>query len=84
IFSPRANHIQFSLEYIAENLEAPTTVLQYPSPRELIRELRKNYDYVGVPFVMATFHRMKETVAMIRKHAPASRIILGGYGSVLS
>jgi hypothetical protein len=27
---------------------------------------------------------MKETVAMIRKHAPASRIILGGYGSVLS
>ncbi|MBI4055134.1 MAG: radical SAM protein, partial [Elusimicrobia bacterium] len=31
IFSPRACHVHFSLEYIAENLEAPTIVLQYPS-----------------------------------------------------
>src|SRR5512142_1285709 len=33
LFSPRANHVQFSSEYIAENLEAPTTVLHYPSKR---------------------------------------------------
>ena len=36
------------LEYIAENLDAPTVVLQYPSKRELIRELKKGYDYVGI------------------------------------
>ena len=41
LFSPRSHHTQFSLEYIAENLEAPTTVLQYPSRRELVRELRR-------------------------------------------
>ncbi len=34
LFSPRSHHVQFSLEYIAENLEAPTTVLQYPSKDE--------------------------------------------------
>ncbi len=83
LFSPRANHIHFSLEYVAENLEAPTTVLQYPSRKELIRELKKGYDYVGVSFILATFHRMKEVVALIREHSPASRIVLGGYGTVL-
>ena len=84
LFSPRATHIHFSLEYLAENLEAPTTVLQYPSRRELVRELRRGYDYVGLSFILATFHRMKEVVALIRKHAPQAKIILGGYGTVLS
>jgi haloalkane dehalogenase len=84
LFSPRATHVHFSLEYVAENLEAPTTVLQYPSRRELVRELRRGYDIVGISFLLATFHRMKEIVALIREHAPQARIVLGGYGTVLS
>ena len=84
IFSPRSHHVHFGLEYIAENLEAPTTVLQYPSQRELIRELRRGYDVVGVSFLIAGFHRLKEVVALIRRHSPASQIVLGGYGTVLS
>jgi radical SAM superfamily enzyme YgiQ (UPF0313 family) len=83
LFSPRAVHAQFSLDYIAENLDTPTVVLQYPSRRELIRELRKGYEYVGICFVMAVMHKMKEAVALIRQYAPQSKIILGGYGTVL-
>ena len=41
LFSPRTVNVHFSLEYIAENLDAPTVVLQYPSKSELIRELKK-------------------------------------------
>jgi len=82
LFSPRSHHTQFSLDYIAENLEAPTVVLQYPSHRELIRELRRGYDVVGVCFVLATYHRMKEVVALVRKYSPQSKIVLGGYGTV--
>ena len=82
LFSPRSHHIQFSLEYIAENLEAPTGVLQYPSRKELIRELRRGYAVVGVSFVLATYHLMKEVVALIREHSPQSQIVLGGYGTV--
>ncbi|HXH94576.1 MAG TPA: hypothetical protein VNN25_23565 [Thermoanaerobaculia bacterium] len=84
LFSPRANHVQFSLEYIAENLQAPTTVLHYPSRRELIAELRKHPQYVGISFVLSTFHRMKEAAALVRRYSPDSKIILGGYGTVLS
>jgi radical SAM superfamily enzyme YgiQ (UPF0313 family) len=83
LFSPRTFNIHFSLEYIAENLDAPTVVLQYPSKREFIRELKKGYDYVGVSFLLAVMHRMKETVALIRQYAPNSKIVLGGYGTVL-
>lgn len=83
IFSPRTVNIHFGLEYIAENLDAPTVVLQYPSKRELIRELKKGYDYVGVSFLLAIMHKMKETVALIRQYAPNSKIVLGGYGTVL-
>ncbi|MBI2929659.1 MAG: cobalamin B12-binding domain-containing protein [Verrucomicrobia bacterium] len=83
LFSPRTVNIHFGLEYIAENLDAPTVVLQYPSKRELIRELKKGYDYVGVSFLMAVMHKMKETVALIRRYAPQSKIVLGGYGTVL-
>src|SRR5512142_2315427 len=83
LFSPRTFNIHYSLEYIAENLDAPTVVLQYPSRSELIRELKKGYDYVGVSFLMAVMHKMKETVALIRKYAPQSKIVLGGYGTVL-
>jgi hypothetical protein len=83
IFSPRATHIHYSLDYIANNLEIPTVVLHYPSRRELIRELKKGYDFVGISFIVATFHRAKETVSLIRKYSPDSKIILGGYGTVL-
>lgn len=82
LFSPRSHHGQFSLEYLAENLEAPTAVLHYPSRRELVRELRRGYDIVGISFVLATYHRMKEVVALVRRHAPGAQIVLGGYGTV--
>ena len=83
IFSPRATHLTFALDYIAANLDAPTVVLHYPSREELVRELRKGPAFVGVSFLLATFHRMKEVVALIRKHAPAAQVVLGGYGTVL-
>src|SRR5512137_1153293 len=84
IFSPRTVNIQFSLEYIAENLDAPTVVLQYPSKSEFIKELKKGYDYVGISFLMAIFHKVKDMVALIREHAPNTKIVLGGYGTILT
>ena len=84
IFSPRSVIHHFSLEYIAHNLEAPTVVLQYPSEKEFIRELKEGYDFVGISFVLSTFRRMKRMSALVRKYSPNSKIVLGGYGTVLS
>ena len=83
IFSPRATHLTFGLDYIALNLDSPAVVLHYPSRRELVGELRKNPDFVGVSFTLSTFHKVKEIVALIREHAPSAKVVLGGYGTVL-
>lgn len=83
MFSPRAVHRQFGIDYIAENLDNPTVTLHYPSKRELIKELKKGYDYVGISFIVVTYHRMKELSALVRRYSPNSKIILGGYGTVL-
>lgn len=85
IFSPRQHIRCWGLDYIAENISAPTVVLHYPTERELIRELkRRHFDYIGINFVVATFHKVQGMIRLIRKHASAAKIILGGYGTVLS
>ncbi|MCC6217722.1 MAG: hypothetical protein IT376_22885 [Polyangiaceae bacterium] len=74
----------WAIDYLAENVEAPTITLHYPSKRELVAELKKGgYTHIGLNFVVATFHKVREMVPLIRRYAPDARIILGGYGTVL-
>lgn len=85
VFSLRQVIRCWGLDYIAHNLQAPCVVLHYPSERELVRELRtRRYDYVGINFVVATFHKLRRVSELVRRYSPGSRIILGGYGTVLS
>ena len=74
----------WAIDYLAGNLTTPTVTLHYPSRRELVRELKTGgYSHVGINFVVATFHKVREMVALIRRHAPGAKVVLGGYGSVL-
>lgn len=83
IFSLRSTYISYGLEYIAENITTPATVLQYPTMKQFTHELEKGYDYVGISFVIATFGKLKKMCAVARKVSPDSKIILGGYGTML-
>jgi len=84
IFSYRQVIRCWGLDYIAENISPPTVVLHYPSEREFRREIRRrHYDWIGINFVVATFHKARRMVDLIRRHSPGSRIVLGGYGTVL-
>jgi haloalkane dehalogenase len=75
----------WGLDYIAENIQTPSVVLHYPSEQELIKELKNQaYEYVGINFVVATFHKLRRVTQLVRRHAPGAKIILGGYGTVLS
>jgi radical SAM superfamily enzyme YgiQ (UPF0313 family) len=84
IFSPRSTNYTFALDFIAANLDAPATILHYPSHGELIRELRKGPTHVGISFNLSTFQRMKEAVELVRRHAPQAKVVLGGYGTVVN
>jgi haloalkane dehalogenase len=83
IFSLRSTYISYGLEYMAENIATPTTVLQYPTMKQFRRELEKKYDYVGISFVIATFGKLKKMCTMAREVSPGTKIILGGYGTML-
>jgi len=85
IFSYRQVIRCWGLDYIAENIQPSSVVLHYPSEQEFVRELKDHrYEYIGVNFVVATFHKLKRLTQLIRNHAPGAKIILGGYGTVLS
>jgi len=81
LFSLRFYHHSFGLYFIAENLHAPTAVLDFPSEQRFIKELRKGYDYVGISFIVPNFIKAKRMAELVREHAPASRIVLGGHGT---
>jgi len=83
IYRPTATTTQWGIDLIAENLESPTVTLHYPTMKAFIKEIKKGYDYIGIAFIMATFHKTVAMVDAIRTYAPDSKIILGGYGAAL-
>ena len=80
IFSYRFNHASFGLYFLAENIEMPTVVLDFPTLPHFVEELKKGYDYVGISYVMPNLKKAQKMAALVRQYAPQSKIILGGHG----
>lgn len=74
----------WGLDVMATNITVPTTVLHYPTLDMFRRELRNGYDYIGISFNLSTLHKIKEMVRSVRQLSPGSKVILGGYGTVLT
>jgi len=81
--SLRFHHRSFGLYFIASNINADTTILDFPSRKRFIREIRKDYDIVGISFITPNFIKAREMARLVRLHAPGSIIVLGGHGSAI-
>jgi len=81
--SLRFNHRSFGLYFIAENIRADVTVLDFPSRARFIREIRKGYDIIGISFITPNFLKAQEMARLVRQHAPGARIVLGGHGAAI-
>ena len=81
LFSLRINYPSFGLHFLAENIHAPTIILDFPSEKKFIKEIGKGYDYVGISFIVPNFVKAKRMAELIREHAPGSKIVLGGHGT---
>lgn len=79
IFSPRIFTDSLGLYLIANNIEVPTTVLDFPTLERFRRELRKGYDVVGIGAIMPNFQKVKRMVEETREISPRSTIVLGGF-----
>ncbi len=82
IFSIRAHNRSFGLEWLAANVNVPTTVLDFPTEDDLVRELQNgNYTHVGVTFIVSNLPKAQRVCALVRQHAPTAKIIAGGHGT---
>ncbi|MBU0716072.1 MAG: cobalamin-dependent protein [Verrucomicrobia bacterium] len=81
--SLRFHHRSFGLYFIAANIDADTTILDFPSRKRFIREIQKGYDTIGISFITPNFSKAREMARLIRLHAPKSTIILGGHGAAI-
>lgn len=83
LFSPRWYSQSYGLYFIAENVNVSTTVLDFPSEKRFMKEIKKGYDYIGISFIVPNFTKAKRMANLVRKYAPESSIILGGHGTMI-
>lgn len=79
----RFHHRSFGLYFLAENVDADVTVLDFPSRERFVRELREGYDLVGISFIAPNFAKARDMARLVRMLAPDARIVLGGHGAAI-
>ena len=79
-FSLRMFHRSFGLMMIQANLDAPCTLLDFPTQDRFIEELKaKDYDVIGISAIMPNIGKVERMCALIREHQPGATIVLGGH-----
>lgn len=79
-FSLRMFHRSFGLMLIKENIDAPCTLLDFPSLERFIEELRENsYDIIGISAIIPNFLKVKKMCGLIRTYQPGAVIVIGGH-----
>lgn len=81
-FTASGRSFTTSIHLIAQNLPVPTTVLEWPTLGELLTELSKGYDYLGISFVTMSLPAVFEICRTVKRRFPRVKIILGGHGAM--
>ncbi len=68
-----ANHI------LAQNVDTPTVLLEYPRWEDFTDEVDKGYPVVGISAYPVHLDRVMEMCRYVRQRSPASKILLGSY-----
>jgi radical SAM superfamily enzyme YgiQ (UPF0313 family) len=79
-FSLRMFHRSWGLMLIQANLEAPTTLLDFPSLERFEEEIRSvPYDVVGISSILPNVGKVKLMCEIVRRHQPKATIVVGGH-----
>ncbi|HCE45027.1 MAG TPA: B12-binding domain-containing radical SAM protein [Lentisphaeria bacterium] len=78
--SLRMFHRSFGLMLIQKNIDAPTTLLDFPTRDRFIEELKtKKYDIIGISSIIPNFPKLKEMCRLVREIQPEATIVVGGH-----
>jgi hypothetical protein len=79
-FSLRMFHRSWGLMLIQANLEAPCTLLDFPTRERFVKELeRVPYDVVGISAILPNVGKVKAMCELVRHHRPDATIVVGGH-----
>ncbi len=79
-FSLRMFHRSWGLMLIQANLEAPSTLLDFPSLDRFVHEIStKRYDIVGISAIQPNVGKVRKMCELVREHLPEATIVVGGH-----
>ena len=79
-FSLRMFHRSFGLMMIQSNIDAPCTLLDFPSLNRFVAEIQENsYDIVGISSIVVNIGKVKKMCEVIREYQPGATIVVGGH-----
>ncbi len=79
-FSLRMFHRSWGLMFIQANIEAPATLLDFPTRERFIEEIRDHdYDVVGISSIIPNILKVQMMCQLVRRHLPDATIVVGGH-----
>jgi hypothetical protein len=79
-FSLRMFHRSWGIMLIQANIEAPCTLLDFPTLDRFLDEIRdKQYDVIGITSIIPNEAKVKKMCELIRHYQPGAKIVIGGH-----
>ena len=79
-FSLRMFHRSLGLMLLQANIDAPCTLLDFPSLDRFIQEIQHNsYDIVGISSIIPNVGKVKKMCDLVRQYLPSATIVVGGH-----
>lgn len=79
-FSLRTFHRSWGLMLIQANIDAPCTLLDFPTQERFVEEITTHqYDVIGITSIMTNLLKVRRMCKLIRKHQPHATIVVGGH-----
>lgn len=79
-FSMRMFHRSWGMMFIQANLDAPTTLLDFPSLERFVEELKTTrYDIIGLGGITINWRKIQVMCELTRRYQPEATIVVGGH-----
>jgi len=79
-FSLRKFHRSWGLMLIQANIQAPCTLLDFPSLDRFVEEIRdQHYDIVGISSIITNWLKVRKMCELVRQYLPDATIVVGGH-----
>ena len=81
IFTSISHTHNYGNHILAQNVETPTVLLEYPRWEHFTKEVDKGYEYIGISAYPVHMDSVLKMCEYIRKNSPETKIMLGSYAA---